>query len=50
MFVSVFRKALRPAVLAVAALAAIGVPLAASAWQGADWNTGLRWSDGREVH
>jgi len=33
-------------------LTAIAVPLAlgASAWQGAQWNTGLRWSDGREVH
>ena len=33
-------------------LTAIAVPLAlgASAWQGAQWNTGLRWSDGQEVH
>ena len=30
-------------------LAAIAAPLGASAWQGADWTSGLRWSDGREV-
>jgi len=32
-------------------IAAIAAPLAlsASAWQGPEWSTGLRWSDGREV-
>ena len=55
MFGNLFAKArlltagVRPAVLAAVAGAVVGLPLAASAWQGPEWNTGLRWDDGREV-
>ncbi len=38
----------RAAFVAVAA-GLVGLPLAASAWQGPDWNASLRWTDGREV-
>lgn len=37
-------------VLALAVGALVALPLAAMAWQGPEWTTGLRWSDGREVH
>lgn len=51
MFGLVFRSARLPRAGVVAlAGALIGLPLAASAWQGPEWNASLRWSDGREVH
>lgn len=56
MFQALFAKfrlltaSIRPAALAIAAAAVVGLPLAASAWQGPEWNTGLRWDDGREVN
>lgn len=34
---------------AIAAPLALSGVMAASAWQGQEWTTGLRWSDGREV-
>lgn len=42
-------KHVRRAGILALILAAIAAPLGASAWQGADWTSGLRWSDGREV-
>ena len=42
-------KQMRRAGVVALILAAIAAPLGASAWQGADWMSGLRWSDGREV-
>jgi hypothetical protein len=31
-------------------IASAAAALGASAWQGQEWNTNMRWSDGREVH
>ena len=42
-------KHIRRAGILAIILAALAAPLAASAWQGQEWTTGLRWSDGREV-
>ena len=42
-------KHVRRAGILALVLAALAAPLAASAWQGQEWTTGLRWSDGREV-
>jgi hypothetical protein len=45
------RQHVRRAGILAFVVAAITAPLAlsASAWQGPEWSTGLRWSDGREV-
>ncbi len=50
MFAKLFRSN-GPRRVAFVALAGVivGLPLAASAWQGPDWNASLRWTDGREV-
>ena len=39
----------RRTLMALAAAAGLACPLAAIAWQGPGWNSGLRWTDGREV-
>ena len=39
----------RRTLMALAAAAGLAFPLAAIAWQGPGWNSGLRWTDGREV-
>lgn len=50
MFAKLFRSArIRRAALVALAGAMIGLPLAASAWQGPEWNASLKWADGREV-
>ncbi len=42
-------RLVRRALLALAAAASFAFPLGAIAWQGPEWNSGLRWTDGREV-
>ena len=41
---------LRRAGIALLGAATLAFPLAAVAWQGPEWASGLRWTDGREVH
>ena len=41
-------RLVRPRVAILAAIA-LAFPLAAVAWQGPEWASGLRWTDGREV-
>ena len=42
-------RLVRRTLLALAAAASFAFPLGAIAWQGPEWNSGLRWTDGREV-